>query len=136
MLMASMPLSKHFGDDCAFVFETKAWLELDNAAAQVREFKEDWDESMRSCVQQPTQLAINLSTESSAQRRAGNLRAKPVGSDTIILADPEILHRICHNVGRVSYERSESPKEQERPKFSLILHVFCTWRRDSANTKT
>ena len=55
-------LSQHLGEDSAFVFETKAWLDLDSAAVQVREFKEDWDESVKSCVQPPTQLAINLST--------------------------------------------------------------------------
>ena len=63
---------------------------------------------------QPNSLSTSP-LESSAQPRAGDLAAEPVGSDTIILADPEILHTICHNVGRVSYERSEVPKKRKRP---------------------
>lgn len=55
-------LSKHFGVGCAFDFETQAWLDFDSASVQVREFKEDWDGSQKSCVQRPTQLAVNLST--------------------------------------------------------------------------
>jgi len=49
-------LFQHLDEDSAFVFETKAWLELDSAAVQVRKFKEDWDESAKSCVQRPAQL--------------------------------------------------------------------------------
>ena len=49
-------LFQHLDEDSAFVFETKARLELDSAAVQVRKFKEDWDESAKSCVQRRAQL--------------------------------------------------------------------------------
>lgn len=55
-------LAKHFGEDCAFVPETEGWLEPDSAAVRVREYKEDWDENRKSCVQRLTQFAVNLST--------------------------------------------------------------------------
>ena len=55
-------LSKHFGEDCAFDFETQAWIEPDSAAVQVREYRDVLDDTVKSCVQRPTQLVVNLST--------------------------------------------------------------------------
>ena len=55
-------LSKHFGAHCAFDFETKAWYEPDSAVVLVRVYGDSGDENLKSCVQRPTRLAINLST--------------------------------------------------------------------------
>jgi hypothetical protein len=55
-------LSKHFGEDCAFDFETRAWHEPDSAVVAVREYRNFEDNTVKSCVQRPTQFVVNLST--------------------------------------------------------------------------
>jgi len=55
-------LSKYFSQDCAFEFETKAWHEPDGAVVAVREYKDFLDETLKSCVQQPTNLIVELSS--------------------------------------------------------------------------
>jgi hypothetical protein len=55
-------LWKHFGDDCAFEFETRAWREPNGAIVTVKEYRDFLDDTVKSCVQRPTQLVVNLST--------------------------------------------------------------------------
>ena len=61
-------LSRHFTDDCAFEFETKAWQEPNAAVVEVREYKDNYlDETIKSCVQKPTTLIVELSTGAVSQ---------------------------------------------------------------------
>jgi hypothetical protein len=53
-------LAKYFSQDCAFEFETKAWHGPGAAVVEVREFKDVLGETSKSCVQQPTQLVVDL----------------------------------------------------------------------------
>ena len=55
-------LSRHFGGSCAFEFETKAWHEPGDVVVAVRAYKDFLDETLKSCVQQPTNLIVDLST--------------------------------------------------------------------------
>jgi hypothetical protein len=61
-------LSRHFGSDCAFEFEKKAWHEPCAVVVAVREYKDDYlDESVKSCVQGPTNLIVELATGAVSQ---------------------------------------------------------------------
>lgn len=60
-------LSKYFSQDCAFEFETKAWHEPNGAVVAVREYKDYLGETLKSCVQRPTNLIVELSTGSIRQ---------------------------------------------------------------------
>ena len=56
-------LSKYFTQYCAFEFETKAWYEPGAAIVRVREYKDNYlDETVKSCVQQPTELVVDLAS--------------------------------------------------------------------------
>ena len=56
-------LSKYFTQDCAFEFETKAWDGPGADVVAVREYKDNYlDETVKSCVQQPTNLIVELAT--------------------------------------------------------------------------
>ncbi len=61
-------LSRYFGSDCAFEFETKAWHEPGAVVVAVRVYKDNYlDETVKSCVQQPTNLIVELSTGAISQ---------------------------------------------------------------------
>jgi hypothetical protein len=55
-------LAKYFTQDCAFVFETKAWHGSGAAVVAVRQYKDELDATLKSCVQRPTDLIVELST--------------------------------------------------------------------------
>lgn len=60
-------LATHFGQDCAFDFETKAWHEPGAVVVAVRVYKDNLDETLKSCVQQPTNLIVELATGAVSQ---------------------------------------------------------------------
>jgi hypothetical protein len=55
-------LWRHFGSDCAFEFETKAWHEPGAVVVEVTEYKDPGPDGVKSCVQRPTQFSVNLNT--------------------------------------------------------------------------
>jgi hypothetical protein len=61
-------LSKYFTQGCAFRFATKAWHEPNAAVVEVREYRDNYlDETIKSCVQQPSSLIVELSTGAVSQ---------------------------------------------------------------------
>jgi hypothetical protein len=61
-------LSRHFGNGCAFEFTTKGWHEPGAVVVAVRVYRDNYlDETVKSCVQQTTNLIVELSTGAVSQ---------------------------------------------------------------------